>query len=501
MEENSNKAIAVNTVVLYIRLAITAICSLFATRFVLQALGANDYGIFSVVGGIISFVAIINSIMLSTSNRFLAVEIGKGDLDSINKQFNVNLFVHVCIAVFVLFIAFPVGWFYINHYVNYLGDISNVFTVYNISIIGAVISFIGVPYNGLLVAKEKFVVFCLADIIAAIARLVISYCLIYYFAEKLLVYTITTTILTILPTIIFIIYCTAKFRDIVKIKLVKDKGLYIKVLSFSTWVGVGAIAYVGKAQGSALIVNAFFNTIMNAALGIANSVNTFLMTFANNITKSISPQITKSYARGDIKSAEDLVILSTRLSYLFMLFVSTPFLIVPEFMFQLWLGQVPPYVILFTRLIIIDTLIRSLNSGVLDLVFATGKIKWYQIIESSLLIASVIVGFFLLKLGYDAYYLLLSYVLFSIIVTIVRQIILKRLVKFDVKKLYRRSYIPSIFITLLFLVAVSLLSDLAPSVLLMVSWVVLVVLIAIIGLNKRELVFIVNKINKVFRKQ
>ena len=210
MEENSKKTLVVNTVLLYSRLIITAICGLFATRFSLQALGVNDYGIFSVVGGIISFIAILNTIMVTSSNRFIAVEIGKGNIESINKQFNVNVIIHLFIAVVVLLFAYPIGWWYINHYVSYSGDLNNVFIVFNLSLLGSAISFLSVPYNGLLIAKEKFLVFCSVDVVSSVVRLVFSYLLIFYFQDKLITYTLVTTILTIYPTLVFFLYCYSK---------------------------------------------------------------------------------------------------------------------------------------------------------------------------------------------------------------------------------------------------------------------------------------------------
>ena len=150
MQENTNRAIAYNSLVIYGKMAINTICALLTTRFALQALGVVDFGLYSLLGGIISFVAIFNTIMLSTSNRFIAVAIGKGDTLEINKQFNVNLVVHVSIAILVLLLAYPIGNWYIPRYVNYTGDMSIAMIVYMVSIFGVSLSFVGVPYNGLL---------------------------------------------------------------------------------------------------------------------------------------------------------------------------------------------------------------------------------------------------------------------------------------------------------------------------------------------------------------
>jgi len=447
MRENTNKAIVVNSIILYSRLLITSICGLFSTRFALQALGVNDYGIFSVVGSVISFIAIINTIMVSTSNRFLSVAIGKGDVSDINQQFNVNLLIHIFIALGILLIAFPLGDWYILNFVNYEGSLDNVIKVFNITIIGSVISFVGVPYNGLLMARERFWVFCLPDIIFGIIRVFITYLLLFYFEDKLYVYTVANTLMAAAPTFIFILYCHHVFADLVKMRIVKDKAKYKSIFGFSIWVGYGALASVGKAQGAALIVNAFFNTAMNTALGLANAVNHLMLTFSQNISKSISPQITKSYSAGNLERSTYLACQSSKFSFLFMLIVSTPFLITPQSIFELWLGDVPDYVVTFTLLMIIDALIGTLNAGIPELVFATGKIKWYQIITNTIFLTSVVAAYFVLRAGAPAYALIITYIVFSMIVLVIRQIVLNKLTKIDNWVIIKKSYIPSLIVT------------------------------------------------------
>ena len=150
MKENTNKSIAVNSLILYIRLAIISVSGLLYTRFSLQALGISDYGLYSVIACIITFISIINTIMVTTSNRFIAIAIGKNDQEEVCRQFNVNLVIHVLIALLTIAVALPLGHWYIVHHVTYDGDMHTVHTVFNVSIVAAALSFIGVPYNGLL---------------------------------------------------------------------------------------------------------------------------------------------------------------------------------------------------------------------------------------------------------------------------------------------------------------------------------------------------------------
>lgn len=451
MSSNDNKKIAINSLILYIRLFIVSVCSLFTTRYALKALGTDDYGLFSVVGSIIVFMSIINTIMVSTSTRFITVALGRGDIEDANKQFNVNLIIHIVIAVVTILLALPLGELYIHKFINYGGDISNAIMVYRISIISSVISFIGVPYNGLLMAKEKFIVFCSRDVFTAIAKLAVVVLLVYYFDNKLLIYALTLGIATAYPTLAFIIYCRKHYPEIVKVRLIKDRERYKEVFNFSAWTAFGAIATIGRQQGAALIINMFFNTVMNTALGIANSVNHLITMFSQNISKPIAPQITKSYAAGDMKRCSTLMVATSKYGFLLMLFISAAFLVEPEWILSLWLGEFPEYTVTFLILITIDSLIMSMNMGIAEVINAHGNIKLFQISINTFRFLSIVVAFFVLKAGAEPYSLFIVYIIFNIIIFFVRQWVLKRTVGFDNMILVKGAYIPSIatFVTLI----------------------------------------------------
>lgn len=486
MQENTNRAIAFNSIVLYGKMGITTICALLTTRFALQALGVVDFGLFAVLGGIISFISIFNTIMISTSNRFIAVAIGKGNIIEANKQFNVNLSIHIAIALLVLIVAIPIGEWYIPRYVNYEGPLSNAMIVYFIAIIGCIISFVGVPYNGLLMAKEKFIVFSLVEVVSHILKLIVAWLLINHFEQKLFIYTIAMAVLTGLHTVVYFVYCYNHYREIVRFKIVRDRLMYKKVFSFSAWVAIGAFAHIGKNQGAALIVNAFFNTIMNTAMGIASSVNGYVVLFAQNITQPIAPQITKSYAKGNRDRTDELLIMSTKFSFLFTLLVGSVFMVAPDYLLRLWLGEVPPYATIFLVLFIIDNLILSLNSGVQNIIFASGKLKLYQLSSSFLNVLSILIGFFVLRGGAPAYYLIVAYIIVSVIRFFVIQWVLHFTLQYDNKKLWKNSYIPSLLIVFLFLPIFFIPDLIHPLTKLIVSSIYLCVLEYFIGLNKKE---------------
>ena len=501
MQENTNKALVVNSIILYSKMVVTTICSLLTTRFALKALGSDDFGLYAVLGGIVSFMAIFNTIMLSTSNRFIAVAVGGGDTEEANTQFNVCVIVHIAIAVVTMLVAIPLGNWYVLNFINYDGSIDDALMVFNISLLGSVLSFVGVPYNGLLMAKERFSVFCLVDIIAHIVKLAIAYLLIDHFAHKLLVYTASLSVLTFAPMVAYWLYCKVKFGEVVRFRFVRDKARYKAIFDFSAWVSVGAITLVGKNQGAALLVNAFFNTVMNTALGIANSINAYIQLFAQNVTQPMAPQITKSYSSGNHERTDELLVMSTKFSFLMMFMISIPFLIVPEWIIDLWLGNVPEYVVGFTILLIIDNLVQSFNSGVANVIFASGKIAAYQIVVSALNVLSVLLAFVALKEELPAESLIIAYIIVSVIKFFAVQFVLNLTLHYDNSILLKHSYVPSVLVVILFLPAFLLRGLLPPWPLMVLSLMYAAGCVYFVGLNRRERGYILRIANKIIKRQ
>lgn len=496
MQENTNKAIVVNTLILYVRLILTSVFELITTRYVLKVLGVEDFGLFTVLGSIISLIAVVNTVMLSTSNRYISVAIGKNDTNEINKIFNVNLLIYIGIAIVTLLFAFLIGDWYIFRHVNYSGDINIAVKVFHIAILGSVVSFISVPYNGLLMAKEKFSVYCITNVGQHLLKLLAVIALGYYAGNRLLLYALIVAFTTSLPTFIYWWYCRKKYNSLTKFRLIKDRQCYHEILGFSLWVAYGAVANIGKSQGAALLVNAFFSTIMNTALGIANTVNTLIMTFAHNVTKPLAPQITKNYAVGNMKRCNRLMVLTSKFSFMTMLLISVPFLIETEYILQLWLGYVPDYAVIFTRLIVVDALLGSFNAGVGEIIFASGKIKLYQIVVNTIWLLSIVAAYFVLKSGAPAYFLIYTYIVFTLIVLVVRQWVLHRTLNFNNWILIKGAFIPSLVLLLLFSPVFYVHIEIHSLVKILISTIYLLVLIYLVGLNKNERKYIMEFVSR-----
>ena len=494
MKENTNKAILINSAIMYARMAINTILALLTTRYALQALGVNDFGLFSLVGSIISFMGVFNTIMLSTCNRFLAVSIGKGDVEEINKTFNINLSIFIGCSLLFLIVGLPLGDYYIRNYINYDGLLVNVLLVFYFSVIGSVISTLATPYQGLLIAKERFFMFSLVDVTLHVFRFLVVLSLLYYWENKLLVYTVLQAFTIALPALINFMYSKKIFPNIVRFHMVKDTNAYKAVFKFSGWVSFGAFACVIRNQAAAVLVNIFFNTIMNTALGIANSLNNYVTLFANNLTQPIQPQITKSYASGNYERTNQLLVMSTKFSFMMMLLIGSPFFVSADWIVYLWLGQVPSYAVNFTILLIIDNIVMSFNSGLSLLLFADGRIALYQIVVNILRLLAVFCGYIILRLDFQPQALFYVYIFFSLLIVIATQWCLKKTINYNNMILVKKSYLPSLAILFLFLPVLLLPSSIHPLCRIVVAVGYLLILEFLIGLSKKEKNYIISKI-------
>jgi len=442
---SDNRRIAKNSLFLYIKLITTTIVGLLSARIVLQNLGASDFGLYSVVGGIVVMINLFNTAMTSASYRFITFEIGKGDVSGANKVFNISLIIHACLAMLVVLLAETFGTYYIYHYLNVeAGRISDAVFVFRLSVVATVFSILSIPFQGLVTANENFFVRSLLEVTNALLRLAAAVMLIWYGANQLRLYAVLIMLATAITAILYMAYCRRKYRPIVAWNFQTDRAKYWEMVGFSGWVILGATATIGKVQGAALIINFFFGTVLNAGFGIANRANHFVLLFSHNLAQAAVPQIVKSYSSGNIDRTMQLVCYMPKYTFFLMLLPAVPILLETEYLLDLWLDKVPEQTTLFCQLIIMGAVIDCLNTGIQAAVEATGKIKYFHICRSTILLSGLPVSFILFKFNYPPYAILVVYIMTSLLIVIANQVLLKTLINLDLKRLYRTSYL-SIF--------------------------------------------------------
>lgn len=446
---NDNKKIAINSIIIYVRLCVVSLISVILSRVVLDALGASDFGLYNVVGGIVLLLNVLNSSMTSTTYRYLAFEIGKGESGDPNKIFNTSRFIHLFFAILILLIGEPIGEYYILHYLNVLPEsIPNAQFVFRLSIISAAINTFFVPNQGLLVAYEKFNVTGIIDIVTNIIKLLLVYLFIYSEGNRIQIYSVIMLSYTIFNSLFYHFYCMRNYPSVTSYRRVHDKALYKEMISFSGWTVFGAFANVGKSQGAAIIINFFFGTIVNAAYAIARQVESFIMMFARSLNSAAVPQTTKSFSAGDIHRSISLTSRISKYTFILMALISFPAILEIEFLLDLWLKDVPDGTSNFCRLIILGNLIGCLGEGIPNLINACGKIKAYQVVVHSVMIAGLPISFFLYKFGANPYTICIVYCIVNFINSFVKLFMLRRVVEFSIPQFLKISHLRIILMSI-----------------------------------------------------
>ena len=400
---NNNKRIAKNTLLLYFRMFIIIVVSLYTSRVVLNKLGISDYGIYNLVGGIVTMLSFLNSAMVAASQRFISYELGLNDIRRLKNVFSTSVNIHIFIALIAFVLAETIGLWFVNTQLNIETErMVAANWVYQCSILTFMINVISVPYNSCIVAHEKMSAFAYISVLEVILKLVIVFLLSFSSFDKLIVYSVLVLLVSVLIRFCYTIYCKRNFEECIY-RLSFDKYLFKKMLSFAGWSVIGNLGFSFKDQVSNVILNIFYGTTLNAARGIGIQVSSIVKTFANNFTMALNPQITKQYAAGNLEGSMNLVYVGSRYTFYLLTLISIPVIINVDYILELWLGTVPEYTSYFLILSLILGLLYAISKTVTIALQATGNIKIFQIGISLLMLSELPIAYLLLRFGYPPY--------------------------------------------------------------------------------------------------
>lgn len=490
---SDDKRIALNTVVLYIKLVITTIVGLICSRYILRYLGVDDYGLYSVVGGIVSFINIIGITMVSVSYRYLAIEIGKGESGNPNKIYNSVLFIHIILALILILVGETIGVFYINNYLNVAAEkIPDALFVFHVSLLTTGLSIINVPANGLIIAREKFLYTSITEIGISVIKLALVILLGVYLGNRLRLFAIIMAFITFITFLSYQLYCIIKDRIIIKWKFNKTFQDYKEIIAFAWWSLFGALAVVGKENGAAIIINYFFGTALNAAFGLATQVNRYVLMFTNSLNQAAVPQIMKSYGAGREERTLDIVYSITRLSTLILLMVIIPLSLCLEDILKLWLGEVPEYTSVFVMFMLINGLVGILGSGFDPCIQATGKIRENEIGYGLINLALLPIIFVLYYFGFPPYINVIVVPFLTLATRAFQIYIMRKNVDFSFRSYWQGSLAPCLKTALALIIPVIPLriimghTFLETTIVLITSFVITIISIWIFGLKDNE---------------
>lgn len=440
--QSTNKRIAKNTLMLYVRMIISTLVTLYTSRVVLNTLGVDDYGIYNVVGGIVAIFSFLNSSMSGATSRFLTYEMGCNN-GKLSKIFSSALYIHIGIAILILVAAETVGlWFMNNKLVIPDDRMFAAHVVYQCSVISMMVTVTQVPYNASIIAHEKMDVYAYIELLNVFLKLGIVFILMIGRFDKLILYAILVLVVSILIAAIYRIYCTKKFSEC-HLSGSPDMQIIKPMLSFSGWDLFGNMSVSVRQQGTSIILNMFYGPALNAAIGLANSVQNVILSFANNVIMAFRPQIIKQYAEQNIGRMQSLIIYALKISLSLFILIGVPLYFESEFVLKIWLKNVPDYTVFFLRVILLCGLF-----GLVKLIFnigihATGRIKLLSFLTGNIYILTVPILYIALKFGAEInpfYYII---VVLDFIIAAATIIIHKRLITdIHILKIIKGAFLP-----------------------------------------------------------
>ena len=434
---SNNKRIAKNTLLLYFRMLVTMAVSLYTSRVVLNILGVEDFGIYNVVGGIVAMFGFINGSMTSATQRYLTFELGQNNRAQLTKVFSTSLSIHGIISFLIIVLAETVGlWFLWNKMQIPADRMNAAFWVFQCSVAASVIMIMSVPYNAAIIAHERMSAFAYISIIEVSLKLLIVCFLRYFHTDKLILYAVLIVIVQFLIRLCYSWYCNRHFNE-TKYRWSWDKGLFKEMTGFASWNMFGSLAAITFTQGLNLLLNMFFGPVVNAARGIAVQAQTAIGQFSSNFQTALNPQITKSYATGDMEYMHGLIFRSAKFSF-FLLLLSLPVLIETKAILTLWLKIVPDHTVVFLRIMLCTTWVYAVSNPLITAASATGKIKLYQSVVGGLLLLILPISYLCLRFGLPAYSVFIVHLVIEITAQFARLLMLKRMIKLSLREYFSK---------------------------------------------------------------
>lgn len=376
------KRIVINTLAQHIRSVVNICLSLYSTRLILQALGQSDFGIYSLLAGVVAMLGFITNAMVITTQRQLSFCHGKGDITLVRKMFSNSMFIHIILAVLLVIILIPLkdilfsGFLIIDD-----SRIDAATTVYFLVILSLIITFLTAPYRALFIARENIVYISVVDVLDGIIKLFAAFWLLSFPHDRLIAYSWMIAGIMALNFLLLSVWALIRFPESMYLPRLRDinRQSMKELTGFAGWTIYSIGCIVGRTQGVAIILNQFFGTLINAAYGIAQQVFGAVQFIAQSVINAISPQLIKAEGAGNREHMLVLAELSSKYAFLLLSIVTIPLLFEMPTVLSLWLGDVPDYAVILCRFILITALCDQITIGLGTANQAIGRIRNYSL--------------------------------------------------------------------------------------------------------------------------
>lgn len=448
-QESNSKRIAKNTLLLSFRMILIMVVSLYTSRIILNELGVEDFGIYNLVAGVVILFSFLSNAMITATQRYLSIAIGKKDEKYIQAVFSTSLLSHFFLIFFIFLAAETIGLWLINAKLEIPADrMSATNFVYQLAILTTCVNIIRIPYNASIIANERMSFFAYVSIVETFLKLAVVWALAITPGDKLVIYSFLLLLVAIVIDIAYWYYCQ-RFLLANKFYLKTNKKLFVELTSFSVWNLFGGLADIGYKQGTNIILNLFWGVSINAVLGITNQIRNALVPFIGNLQLAVNPQMVKSYALGDYEYFKILVYRISKYSYFLMLIIVFPIIFNIDLILELWLKNPPEHTAIFAILTSVYCLVDSLTGPLWAAMQAGGKIKRFQIVTGICLLLNLPVSYLFLMYGYAPSVVLIIQIVITGFTVGVRVLFVKYYLQFSIRNYVREVIFPIVFVTAL----------------------------------------------------
>lgn len=447
----NNKRIAKNTLLLYVRMLFTMGVSLYTSRVVLNALGVEDYGLYNVVGGLVSMFSMLSGSITVSISRFITFELGKGKDADVKKVFLSAVNVQLCMMLIVFVLAETLGLWFLNNRMVFPNDRAfAINAVFQFSLASFLVNLFSTPYNAVIIAYEKMSAFAWISIIEAMLKLAVAFCIAYTGYDKLLVYAVLMMLVSVAVRFVYGIYCKRNFAEYAY-RFAWDKPALKNMFSYAGWTYIGFSGALLRDQGGNIFINLFFGPAVNAARGLAVQVQSVVTQFASNFITSLNPQITKSYAAADYQRVKFLIRIGTLVGYFLLLLIVLPILFHTPYVLKLWLKNVPADTVVFVRLALLFVMSESISFTLITAASASGRIRNYQLLVGGIQFLNFPVSYAAFMLGFPSYSVLVVAIVLSQCCLVARLYTLKKMISLSIREFLKECYARIVLVTLLVL--------------------------------------------------
>lgn len=391
--------IAKNTMFLLVRMVVLMFISFFTSRIIVHSLGIIDYGICNVVGGLAAMFIFFRSSLANVTQRYLNLELGKGDMAGARNVFCLHQTLYIAIALLTILVSETLGLWVVYTQLEIPAERLNAAVwVFHFTVIALATTIMSVVFDSTLIAHENMKIYSYVGIFEGLFKLLVAYVVSIATVDKLITYQLLLMVLAILLWVFYALYCRNKYEEC-RYRFYWNREEARKAGAMVSWNTVGTIAWAFNEHGLNILLNLFFGPAVNAARGVAYQVSIMISNYGQNFLMSLQPQITKSYANGDLENVNKLFYAGSKLSVFLLWAFCLPVMLCVDFLLHLWLKEVPEYAGIFIVWMLAMYMVNTLSNPVWFLALAVGKLKKYVLVGSTIFFMAFPMSYVCLKLG------------------------------------------------------------------------------------------------------